>query len=100
VNTYRQQRSVESTVDTGISWATGTFSDVVMGNNDVSNTYDNFFVLRGALFAKNKFSYQITPSGKSYPAVEIKEIEHEYPSSNLGKPITLVELEKYGSWLN
>ncbi|CRY84175.1 hypothetical protein [Yersinia intermedia] len=98
VNTYRQQRSVESTVDTGSTWATGTFSDVVMGNNDVSNTYDNFFVLRGALFAKNKFSYQITPSGKSYPAAEIKEIEHEYPSSNLGKSITLAELEKYGTW--
>ncbi|MGA5656239.1 hypothetical protein [Rahnella contaminans] len=41
VTTYRQQRSVESTVDTGITWSTGTFSDVVMGNNDVSNTYDN-----------------------------------------------------------
>jgi hypothetical protein len=99
VNTYRLERDISRTVDTGITWATGKISDVLLGNSDSTNTYDNFFVLRGALFASKKFSYMITPSGNSYPAAIITEKEQEYDSGNLGKSITQQELNIYGTWI-
>lgn len=48
------------------------------------NTYDNFFVLRGALFASRRFSY-----------TKNTESINNYPIDNLGKTITHDEKTKY-----
>lgn len=98
VDTYRAQKSVLSTVETGITWATGKGKDVILGNKDKSNTYDNFFVLRGALFASKKFSYKITSTGSSYPAVNVVETENSVDSKELEKNISALEYEKYAVW--
>ncbi|WP_411704056.1 hypothetical protein [Edaphovirga cremea] len=98
VDTYRAQKSVLSTVETGITWATGKGKDVILGSKDKSNTYDNFFVLRGALFASKKFSYEITPTGNSYPAVNVVETDNSVDATELGKTITVLEYEKYAVW--
>ncbi len=51
VDTYHSKRSITEAVQTGIEWAAGT----ITGNVDYSNEYDSYFVLRGALFAKNLY---------------------------------------------
>lgn len=74
-------------------------TDVVLGNSDSTNTYDNFFVLRGALFASNKFTCTISPSDKSYPAAIITEKDEGYDPVNLGNSINQQELDRYGVWV-
>lgn len=37
-------------------------------------------------------------TGKSYPAVEVKEISNSVKAEMLGAPIKNSELEKYGIW--
>ncbi|QHB33844.1 hypothetical protein F0T03_17880 [Yersinia canariae] len=94
VDTYRDTKSIKNTVQIGISWGDGTLT----GDADYTNEYDNYFVIRGALYASNKFSYVTKPSGKSYPAAVVTEISHSIDPTILGKPIDKSELEKYGIW--
>lgn len=68
------------------------------GDVDYSNEYDNYFVLRGALFAGKNFIYKVTSMGKSYPAVIAEEISRSVNAEILGTPIKSSELEKYGIW--
>lgn len=98
VGTYRTYHTIKATIETGMTWATGNPLDALMQKSDSTNEYDNFFVLRGALYASKKFSYKITPSGKTYPAVEVEETSHNVSAKSLGKSITKEELEKYGIW--
>ncbi|EML0455780.1 MULTISPECIES: hypothetical protein [Klebsiella] len=94
VDTYRSTQSITKTVQIGIEWGAGT----ITGSEDYSNEYDNYFVLRGALFASKNFTYKVTSTGKSYPAVEVKEISNSVKAEMLGAPIKNSELEKYGIW--
>lgn len=94
VDTYRATQSIIKTVQIGIEWGAGTLT----GDVDYSNEYDNFFVLRGAVFASNNFSYEMEGSGRSYPAVIVKEINHSTNPEVLGEPITQSEFIKYGIW--
>lgn len=98
VDTYRLKKSIEATVQTGIDWALGTISGVLFGSGDYSNTYDNFFVLRGALFASSKFSYKTRLNERNYPSVVVEETQHDVDSDTLGNSITEAECEKYGIW--
>ncbi|KEY59827.1 hypothetical protein [Serratia sp. DD3] len=97
-DTYREHKNIPATVETGITWGTGKGSDVILGNKDESNTYDNFFVLRGAIFASKKFSYSIEQTGKTYPPVIVREMAHSIDSKELGKVISTLEYERYAIW--
>ncbi|MGA5656238.1 hypothetical protein [Rahnella contaminans] len=98
VDTYRMSKNIESTVRTGIKWATGKPLDASLGKIDHSNTYDNFFVLRGALYASEKYNYKIENSEETYPAAKVTEISHNIPSERLGKQINTNEYSNYAIW--
>lgn len=94
VDTYRETKSIVNTVKTGIEWGSGTLT----GEMDYTNEYDNYFVLRGAIYSSKNFSYEIKDSGKSYPAVVTTEINNSVDPDILGNQINNDELIKYGIW--
>lgn len=98
VGTYRTFHTIKATVETGMTWATGNPIDAILQNSDSTNEYDNFFVLRGALYANRKFTYVVVATGKTYPAAEVTESSVEVSAEVLGKSITKEELEEYGIW--
>lgn len=91
---YRSDQSILKAVQTGIEWGAGT----ITGEVDYSNEYDNYFVLRGALFASKNFKYKVESTGKSYPAVIVEETNLNANPEILGEHINNGELEKYGIW--
>ena len=88
-------KNIPSTVETGMIWGTGKRTDVA----DRTNTYDNFFVLRGALYASQRFTYSIKSGGGTYPAVEVVEKDNGTPADILNKSITPEEYNKYAAWI-
>lgn len=80
--------------------ATGKTKDILTLNIDKSKTYDNFFILRGSIWASNKYSINTFSTGKSYPAVEIKLMENNISPSLLKVPITKNQLDTYGIMTN
>ncbi|VDR26617.1 Uncharacterised protein [Raoultella terrigena] len=98
VGTYRAFHSIKATIDAGMVWATGKPLDALMQKTDSTTEYDNFFVLRGALYASKKFSYSAKTNGGNYPAVDIVESSVDVSAKILGKSITKEELEQYGIW--
>ncbi|MGV7092825.1 hypothetical protein [Siccibacter turicensis] len=95
IDTYRMEKNIPSTVETGMVWGTGKRTDVA----DRTNTYDNFFVLRGALYASQRFTYSIKSGGGTYPAVEVVEKDNGTPTDILNKSITPEEYNKYAAWI-
>ncbi|EGQ5259652.1 hypothetical protein VXI92_000277 [Enterobacter hormaechei] len=87
-------KNIPSTVETGMIWGTGKRTDVA----DRTNTYDNFFVLRGALYASQRFTYSIKSGGGTYPAVNVVEQDNGTSADALGNPITSEEYAKYADW--
>lgn len=98
VGTYRALHTIRATVETGMTWATGGPLDALMQKSDSTNEYDNFFVLRGALYASKKFTYSVKPTGRTYPSVEVTESSVDVSAKMLGENITKEELEQYGIW--
>jgi len=98
VGTYRTFHTIKATVETGMTWATGGPLDALMQKSDSTNEYDNFFVLRGALYANKKFTYSASHTGKTYPAVDVTESSIDVNAKMLGESITKEELEQYGVW--
>lgn len=94
VDTYRMAKNIPSTVETGMVWGTGKRTDVA----DRANTYDNFFVLRGALYASQRFTYSIKSGYGTYPAVTVVEQDNDTPADTLGNSITPEECNKYATW--
>lgn len=94
VDTFRFYRSIDKTVETAMQWADGT----AQSNYDNTNNYDNFFVLRGALYASRRFTYSIISSGRNYPAVNVLEKVNFVDSAVLSQPISESELALYGQW--
>lgn len=94
VDTYRSNRDIKYVVRTGIKWAGGSVSSV----SDVSNCYDNFFVLRGALFASKKYSYYFSTSAGNYSNTQVNEVINAIDSNSISQPITESELMTYGEW--
>lgn len=94
IDTFRDTHSINKTVEIGISWGTGTLT----GSADCSNEYDNYFVLRGAIYASKRFSYSIKASGQTYPAVVVSETNHSIDPESLGASININELHSHGIW--
>ncbi|MGK7284918.1 hypothetical protein ACSPAB_01935 [Buttiauxella agrestis] len=94
IDTYRMNRNIPSTVETGMIWGTGRRSDAA----DRTNTYDNFFVLRGTLYASQRFTYGIKSGDGTYPAVDVVEKDNATPDDTLGNSITPEEYDTYAIW--
>ncbi|HFL1537093.1 TPA: hypothetical protein ACG1QB_001861 [Enterobacter asburiae] len=94
IDTYRMAKNIPSTVETGMMWGTGKRTDIA----DRTNTYDNFFVLRGALYASQRFTYSIKSGGGTYSAVNVVEQDNGMSADALGNPITSEEYAKYADW--
>lgn len=94
VETYRFFDSIEKTIATAKLWADGT----AQSEYDNTNTDDNFFVLRCALYANKRFSYTITQNELSYPAVNLSEQTHPVDCNSLSQPIDENQLALYGVW--
>ena len=99
VDTYRTYKSVTEVVDIGIKWGPGTPWGRVSGDFDFTNTYDNYFILRGALYAEKKYTYTLLKNETgAYPTVRIIEHVSVINSHELAKHITQVEAKKYATW--
>jgi hypothetical protein len=98
VDTYRLHKNIPETINTGIAWGTGIAKDAFMKNKDYSNKYDNFFVLRGALYAAKKFTYEISPHRDNYPSVNVVENIQPISASLLGQPISQQDFDNYAIW--
>lgn len=94
IDTYRMDKNIPSTIETGMVWGTGKRSDIA----DRTNTYDNFFVLRGALYASQRFTYVINFGSSTYPAVDVIEKDNGTPAAALGNSITAEEYSRYATW--
>ncbi|WHP32597.1 hypothetical protein QMG90_06695 [Trabulsiella odontotermitis] len=94
VDTFRDTHSITNTVKIGIDWGSGT----ITGESDYSNEYDNFFVLRGALYANKKFAYVTKATGGTYPSVVTTEISNDVDPATLGVSINEDDFKKYGIW--
>ncbi|MCT4535171.1 hypothetical protein [Halodesulfovibrio sp.] len=93
VGIYRFKRNLEKVIRIGMEYATG-----LPGPVDTSNEYDNFFILRGALFAKKMYSFKVEISGLLVPTEDVTEIITDISARELGNPITSGELANYGFW--
>ncbi|MBL7635581.1 hypothetical protein [Atlantibacter hermannii] len=94
VDTYRSLHNIECVIKTGMKWADGTFSS----ETDRTNRYDNFFLLRGALFASKKCIYTYASSLTFDSSVNEKEQITDIDAATLARPISEQELETYGVW--
>jgi len=79
---------IKEIIKLGIEYGAGT----VGGEADKSNTYDNYFVLRGALYAYHKYKAKWV-EGTFSDGYEINRTD--YSPNNLGKEITPHYKEKY-----
>ncbi|WP_063649016.1 hypothetical protein [Aliivibrio fischeri] len=99
IDTYRLLRNKNSVKFVGGVFAEGNFSaaikSLITGELDKTNSWDNYFVLRGSLFAEKKFTYKVLPTGKDYPKNSLNEVITNYDVNNLSKPITKIERDKY-----
>jgi hypothetical protein len=94
-----KEQAITSTIQTGMDWGDGT----LLGEKDKSNSYDNFMVLRGALWGAE--NHQITKTTKVIHtrggAINRTITTVQYaPTSTarLESPINSDSLDKYGVW--
>nr|WP_294976698.1 hypothetical protein [uncultured Pseudomonas sp.] len=91
--------AIRETVKTGISWGDGT----LFGSSDPTNEYDNYMVLRGALWAKENHRLvkrELTTMGADYPQTyEVNEAVFA-PTGNahLTSPVDATSVSLYGIW--
>lgn len=93
------EETIKKTVLMGMRAGSGKFIDIVLNNNpDMSNRYDNYFVLRGAIWASKRFipNIQMSTTYGGSTRTTITETSYEY--SILGKSITLSERDKNALW--
>ncbi|PJG59529.1 hypothetical protein [Aeromonas cavernicola] len=99
IDTYRLLHSVPGVVKVGIEWGPGEVMARVKGDFDNTNKYDNYFILRGALYAKRKYVYNTTPnSSGTYPAIRVTEHINRINPNELATPITVREADDYATW--
>ncbi|WBM68740.1 hypothetical protein OH773_10980 [Buttiauxella sp. WJP83] len=107
VDTFRSLHNVSDVVETGMTFATTKPADLLAGKRDMTSSYDNFFVLRGAIYASKRFSYQRTnytssvnmENGRQIILQDTTEIMHEIDAECLSNAITQQELDLYGKWV-
>lgn len=93
VDTYRLKREVRSVITIGMDYGGG-----LPGTKDIKNEYDNYFVLRGALYAKKMYSFKVETHGLLVPTEDVKETVTNVSPSRLGQPITPEEAKEYALW--
>lgn len=94
-----ENKAILGTVKTGMDWGDGTLT----GDKDKSNSYDNFMVLRGALWASDNHHLVKTIQTSSYRGVTIKKTitTAQYRASattRLENSITAEPFRQYGIW--
>jgi hypothetical protein len=94
VDTFRSLHDIKYVIQTGMEWADGTLSSAT----DMTNRYDNFFLLRGALYASKKCIYTYSTSETFSSAIREKEEITNIDDATLAQPITNKQLEVYGIW--
>jgi LysM repeat protein len=96
-----KDKAILQTVKTGIKHGDGS---IFFTTKDPTNNYDNFMVLRGALWAANNHSFTKTETEVSAgygERVTLTKISVRYQfrdMNDLKKPITHLPLSKYGVW--
>ena len=99
IDTFRMMRNRKSVQYWGGVFAEGStiaaIKAIITGDLDKTTTWDNFFILRGVIFAENKFKYEVLPSKDVYPKAYVREIITSYDYNKLGLEITKTQKEKY-----
>ncbi|OJT26567.1 hypothetical protein BO221_00540 [Archangium sp. Cb G35] len=96
-----KDKAIIQTIKTGIKHGDGS---IFFTTKDPTNNYDNFMVLRGALWAANnhRFTKTETEVSAGYgERVTLTKISVHYQfrdMNDLKKPITHLPLSKYGVW--
>ncbi|MCE2504172.1 MAG: hypothetical protein J4G05_08980 [Chlorobi bacterium] len=83
-----KDKSIRLTLQKGKEYGEGKLG----GKMDNSNTYDNYFLLRGAKWAAKRYN-AVKGSGWFGDDYDLKKTEHS--PSNLGKPISEQDAKKY-----
>jgi RHS repeat-associated protein len=84
------EKAAKETLQKGQEYAEGR---ILGGKRDTSNTYDNYFVLRGAIWASHR--WQVSEPGKIYGYyIERKDTYH--PPIRLSDPISKKNAQFYG----
>lgn len=94
-----ESKAISQTVQTGMDWGEGT----VTGAKDKSNEYDNFMVLRGALWASENHTLvktvKIIPHRGGASKRTITTVNYIPVSiDKLKNPISAAALSQYGLW--
>ena len=84
-----KDKSIRLTLQKGKKYGEGKLFG---GKTDNSNTYDNYFLLRGAKWAAKRYN-AVKGSGWFGDDYDLKKTEHS--PSNLGKPISEQDAKKY-----
>ncbi len=82
--------SIRQTIVKGKEYGEGK---IFGAETDNSNTYDNYFLLRGALWAANRYD---TKSGTGFFGDDYDLVPKDTDASGLGAPIELDDATKYG----
>ncbi len=87
-------QAIKQTINDGMEYGNGS---ILFKETDKSNTYDNYFILRGCLWSKSKFkcSKTITPKGKEEYKFEINSGNFE---NILNSEITKHDRDRYAQW--
>ena len=92
-----EEKAIQNTINTGKKYGAG-----LGGESDSKSTYDNFMILRGALFASQRFTAIRTPTteilehGVKVQSYEV-HLKTTYGISNsLGNSISKSKADKYG----
>lgn len=86
------------TVLWGMHFGSGHLSEFISDSSDHSDTYDNYFVLRGAVWASKNYKLSIGQGVNSYAAVSINIQDSMYDPQTLASSINVTQREKYGLW--
>ncbi len=72
--------TIKKTVSMGMRAGSGTPKDIILNNPDMTNEYDNYFVLRGAIWASKRFipNIQMSSNYGGSTRATIIETSHEY----------------------
>ena len=83
--------SIASTIKKGKEYGEGK---LIGGEVDNSNTYDNYFLLRGALWASKRYQRTVEKGLFGSKKIELRKNEQCMPKE-LNKRISIEDAEKY-----
>ncbi|ATB28108.1 LysM peptidoglycan-binding domain-containing protein [Melittangium boletus] len=90
-------KAIAQTIQTGMEYGDGS---LIGATEDHSNAYDNFMILRGALWAaQNHTVVKKVSKGWRGESTSITVTYTPKDQSALMSPISVADLKKYGSWV-